>query len=329
MSVQAKSKTLRVQIDEELVRLKQSKTFNQKLKSLSRISTRRQLASLALDWFIIVGCFYTCMSASLGFKILALLAIASRQHALLTFVHEGAHYRIAQNRRLNDFIANYLAAYPLLFSADWYRKHHGAHHQYLNTPQDPDVSRRIGKKEWVFPQTRETFFSATFTRLLKGGQEWITLSLMIARLLPWKGWKSMASDLRKNPGVGICYFILFVGLIASGHALVILCAWFFSLLVIMPVFSHIRSVSEHWALPWEHELSDARNILANPIELFFIAPHGVNYHLVHHLFPSVPFYNLKELHCHLLEYEFYKKHAHTNTSYLISSHRSVLSDVLN
>ena len=33
--------------------------------------------------------------------------------------------------------------------------------------------------------------------------------------------------------------------------------------------------------------------LSSPVEAFFLSPHSISHHLTHHLYPSVPFYNLR------------------------------------
>ena len=85
--------------------------------------------------------------------VFAVAFIGSRQHALLVLMHDGVHYRLLRNRRLNDWMSEVVLAWPHLVTARQYRKNHFAHHKYLNTAQDPDLKRRAGDPVWVFPQT--------------------------------------------------------------------------------------------------------------------------------------------------------------------------------
>ena len=82
------------------------------------------------------------------------------------------------------------------------------------------------------------------------------------------------------------------------------------------MFQYIRSVAEHFGeLGYDHLLSSTRTIHANPLERFFLAPHNVSYHLEHHLYPGVPFYNLPALHQMLMEEEEYEEKAHITLGY--------------
>jgi len=68
---------------------------------------------------------------------------------------------------------------------------------------------------------------------------------------------------------------------------------FFSLL------NSIRFVAEHYGTSWDAgQFLGTRTIISNPISSFFW--NNINYHIGHHIFPAVPWYNLKKLHAALL-----------------------------
>src|SRR5438445_11912 len=50
-------------------------------------------------------------------------------------------------------------------------------------------------------------------------------------------------------------------------------------------------------------------------EKFLLAPHNVHYHVDHHLYPSVPYYNLPRLHAQLLAQPEYMARAHITDGY--------------
>ena len=54
---------------------------------------------------------------------------------------------------------------------------------------------------------------------------------------------------------------------------------------------------------------------AGPVEAFFLSPFNINYHTAHHLFPSVPWYNLPALHERLLEDSAYASRLVSAPSY--------------
>jgi fatty acid desaturase len=50
-------------------------------------------------------------------------------------------------------------------------------------------------------------------------------------------------------------------------------------------------------------------------ERLIFCPGNVNYHLAHHLFPSVPFFNLPRLHRRLMQEEVFRERAHITVGY--------------
>lgn len=83
------------------------------------------------------------------------------------------------------------------------------------------------------------------------------------------------------------------------------------------MFQYIRSVAEHFGeLAYEDELSSSRTVQPNWLEKILIAPHQEGYHLEHHLYPGVPFYNLPKLHLLLMQTKVYQDKAHITKGYL-------------
>jgi len=73
--------------------------------------------------------------------------------------------------------------------------------------------------------------------------------------------------------------------------------------------TRIRQIAEHAAVPDVLDVdprNNTRTLHISWLERLFIAPHGVNYHLEHHMLASVPIYRLRNMHELLLEKGFYK-----------------------
>lgn len=49
------------------------------------------------------------------------------------------------------------------------------------------------------------------------------------------------------------------------------------------------------------DLHATRNRFSHPVEAFFTSVHGEHFHLIHHLFPGIPFHRLAQAHRILLE----------------------------
>jgi fatty acid desaturase len=59
----------------------------------------------------------------------------------------------------------------------------------------------------------------------------------------------------------------------------------------------IRSIAEHAMIPDPtDEMKNTRTTTARWWERLLIAPNCVNFHLEHHLLPTVPHYNLRRMH---------------------------------
>ena len=92
--------------------------------------------------------------------------------------------------------------------------------------------------------------------------------------------------------------------------------WIIPFLTLFFMFVYIRGVAEHFgSMDYEEELGSTRTV--NPFfwERWFFAPHNINYHLEHHLFPGGPFYNLPRLHAVLMSDDAYRSKAHVTRGY--------------
>jgi fatty acid desaturase len=267
----------------------------------SQVSSIRQLGTIFLDWACILSCAYLAMAFP-PFYLFAVIIIAAKQHALLVIMHEGAHFRIFKNTKLNDFVSDAFASYPILFSTLDYRNGHLPHHRYTNTDQDPDWVRKASHPEWQFPQSKLSIAKTLGRQIGMGGVEWV-----VAMVRTTTEWRKAA------------YWVAVLGLVSAfGVWKEFLLFWMVPLMTFFPLFQRIRSIAEHFGLKRSHELNSTRNILAHPVETFFFSPHNVNYHLAHHMFPSVPYYNLKSLHEDFCKHPVYRDLAHNNSSFFIT-----------
>jgi fatty acid desaturase len=87
--------------------------------------------------------------------LFGLVVIGASQHQLGGVLHEGTHFMLFANRKLNDIAADVLAGFPMYTSIYHYRLYHLAHHQFINDPlRDPDlVQLRISGHSLDFPVT--------------------------------------------------------------------------------------------------------------------------------------------------------------------------------
>ena len=298
------------------------------VKDLSRLSSHKFYLALSFDWLIIGLATYASRSVqSFWAYLVAVVVIAGRQHALFTLMHEGAHRRISNSSWLNNFVSDWFVAYPIFFETQTYRENHMRHHLYLNTERDPDWVRKSNLPEWRFPMKKSDFFK-TLCAYFKGLgiRELSTILKTFSGFLPIE--KLIAKETCKRGLTRLAYYVLTIGLVTFlTDTKLFLFYWLGPYVFLTLVFQRVRSVAEHFGLERETDYNSSRNVLASKIERFFIGPHNVGYHLDHHLYPSVPFYNLPKLHAVLIENENYRRQAHQNSSYLVPSEHSVLEDL--
>ena len=71
-------------------------------------------------------------------------------------------------------------------------------------------------------------------------------------------------------------------------------AWLIPMLIINTLVN-VRGMSQHTFLEhYDDPVAGTRSILTNRVTRYFMC--NENYHLEHHLFPRVPWYNLSQLH---------------------------------
>jgi fatty acid desaturase len=238
---------------------------------------------------------------------LAVVVVGSRINGLGGLMHDAAHYRAYRSRQLNDFVGEILAL-PTSASMAGYRNTHFAHHRELNSENDPDWRRNLGLKEYEFPAPRGNVLMY-FLQYLSG--------LKIGTAL--FGFHKNKETRDIPAAVARARLVFFAGLLLASIMLgfwkLILLYWIVPLMTVFLAIRYFRSVAEHYAVEHENVLNESRTVLAPFWELWLIAPWGLNYHLEHHLFPSVPCFRLKELHRLLMTRHPYPEIAHVTHGY--------------
>jgi fatty acid desaturase len=293
------------------------------IKQLSVLAPWRTAAAIAFDWAVIAATIWisTRLSNPIAY-VVAVFVIGGRMHALGILIHDFSHYRFVSSKKVSEWVGDVLLAWPLGTTVDGYRRNHLAHHRYTNTEQDPDWVVKFGTREFTFPQPWQ-YVLANLAGYFIGTSSWRDLRNIMKRL---KGGPVVARSYR------IARLSFYV---AVAVALTLTGTWIgFLLYWIVPYFSallmllYIRSVAEHFgSMEYDHELTSSRTIYPHHWEKAFFAPHNVNYHLDHHLYPSVPFYNLKKLHALLLADPEYSSRAHLTRGYSTGLVRECLAPV--
>jgi fatty acid desaturase len=232
--------------------------------------------------------------------VAAVIWIGARQHALTVLGHDAAHYRLLPGRRWNDRIANVATQWPTFLTVEGFRYYHGEHHRF--TGSAGDGNRKIWRThtadgdltaEWTYPKTAGALVLMILRRAaLVTGVFWIVRGLAAAVLFR-RSWMQVVARLAFY--VGGIWAIVAAGAFQGfvGYWIVPYCTWHMA-------SQYIRLVCEHSAVSGTGPYRMTRTTLARWWERWLIVPRNIHYHIEHHWYPSVPFYNLPALHARLM-----------------------------
>ncbi|QRO01980.1 fatty acid desaturase family protein [Archangium violaceum] len=224
--------------------------------------------------------------------VVAVMFIGARQQALGLLMHDASHFRLYRNRKLNDWVGDNVLAKPIFQSMYSYRAIHNVHHQQLLSEADND--------HWFyrhFPVSRRS----------------LVLD-MLASLCGYDAFKffKQMSDGKPLLRVGLVgLFAGLVGLTVAGfypvrllllYWLVPAFTWLFFISFLRMLAEHSIEIPGHPAL-----LTRSWDIRLNLFERLFVLPQSNAYHAAHHLYPSVPAFQLPQLQRLLSQHPVYQE----------------------
>jgi fatty acid desaturase len=199
-------------------------------------------------------------------------------------MHEALHGNLFRRPMFDQWIG-FLLAVPTLFSASAYKVAHLNHHRYTRSEQDQD--------EFSYScRTHGQYVALFYVSFLIG-------SILYMILVPLKAYEMASPHSRRRIITEYTLmFFAFTGAVIlatiAGHAKWLLWYWMMPIGVAV-LLSNVRALSEHMGT---HGKGDAilktRTVTSNPLVSFLMC--NLNYHLEHHLFPGVPWYNLPKIH---------------------------------
>lgn len=289
------------------------------IRELSVVDNRRNALLLILQWVIGIAAVAVAIRFdSIPVYILSGLVIGSRIQCLAVLMHDACHGMLFTNRRINDLIGDLFVAYPLGFSIHLYRANHMHHHRHTNTMQDRDYRVQRRDPDQHFPKN-PAGMAWLFVRSVTG----LNLYRMMRDSRIWAPFANFHNPGRFGYDYPLSLRIRYVVWAVLFYGLILASPWRWQILglLLIPqflwanVFNRIRAIAEHNGVADERELNGTRTVIPTLLDRFLIAPFNVSYHLEHHLFPSVPWTNLKRLHAHLMADPAYADHAHVSRGY--------------
>ena len=302
------------------------------MRELAHVRDGRFLADLALQWLVIGLAFGLAVySGHWAAYAAAAVVIATRQHALGILLHDGTHYRLLSNRALNDSVCDLFCAFPVGMATSRYRHEHLLHHRFLNTGGDPYWVDFQRDDNWHWPKRRGAALWVFFKDLtLLNLPRWMAV---VHQWSPWAnhlGRQSVPPPLTRTERLRLyAFYAVVLGVLAAtGAWLDVLLLWLLPSLTLTMALVRLRTIGEHLAIPNRNELDASRHTDGTLLEHLTVSPFNINFHLDHHLFPAVPYYNLPALHRLLLADPDYCQHAILNRSYFGRGQGGLLGEII-
>lgn len=291
-------------------------------KDLRQINQARSALAIIRQWAIIGAvCAWAISTGNPFVYVIAVITVATRQHALGALMHEASHRILLKRRWLNDVASDIFCALPLFVLSSRWRSDHLKHHRCLNTDRDPDWRiYQANPDVWLWPKKRKDGLRILLRDLLS-----LNTFSVLRDGWNWYVWLNHFSSGEFHPPITLrerlVMYVLF-GLMAgilwwTNGWIEFLFLWILPLLTVTPVLLRIRSISEHMGLPDCYGTDASRHVDATWFEKISIAPLNANYHVAHHIFPSVPHYNLPRLNEILFKNPKFAARANRTRSYLL------------
>ncbi len=253
----------------------------------------------------IIGYLWSGVEIPLIAKVIISLAmgVVGGYGILLTgfMGHDGTHFSLHPNKVLSSMLGIIVTASVPFYLLMGFTISHWNHHKFTNTVKDPDselfskfktlFSRALLARPYSFIVFAETTFRLAFD---------IPLSQPYTFPLEKKTIRNLA---RFNIATNIVTMALLV------WVLVAFPIYGYSVLLVYAFGSVISGLNPYV----EHDGTDLgrghdTRTSSGPWLDFFLM--GNNYHLEHHLYPTIPFYNLKKAYQHLEKEGYYKVDRH-------------------
>jgi len=245
----------------------------------------------------------------------ALLLFLAAQRAFLTLVHDASHKLYSPDRATNDLLADFFAAGFIGMLLRKYRKIHLAHHAANGSADDPEffgyevVTRAGGMGRFILRYALG-FEVLYLLRKYHLGQDQYLGSKRIR--------KGSVDQPRRFEKLGIVTSQLaLIGAFWAGSCLVLYPVWLYVAMTWSPLLSRLRFLAEH---PGHGQLTKSTE--GSWWERIYFAPYHFNFHLEHHLWPSLPPYRLGRVHAELARSGFFER----NPSFLARSFVQTLAE---
>ena len=264
----------------------------QRVRELSILRPSRAFTDISICWTIILLAIALVKIHLSWWTVLISIPITgNRYYALFIIGHDAMHRRLLPSIKRNDFWADLLILAPIGAITRLNNGNHLAHHLHLASPRDPDRFKYgCFDKSESFSLLKFLSGYATVGRALK--------AVFIIRGRGNQGANSRGSA--QSYTLRDCALLVGWFAVSAGGLTWLIGWWAYPVLWLLPVYvfmylgDNFRSFCEH-SHPERDDFADLHRLvtyLSPPLERALIAPMNMNYHTAHHLWPSIPYYNL-------------------------------------
>ncbi len=203
---------------------------------------------------------------------------------IVTFMHDATHNTLFE-KRWKNWVFGIVSMVPLMASFVSFKEDHLEHHRYNRSPQDPDA--------FTMGRRKIADFVLFYAYIVAG----VLLSFVHFNFLyPLRRFnaRNWSIHLFETALKIACYGALLAWAQRNGVLGKTLEVWLVPV-YIFSLFNSVRFIAEHYETPWNQgQLVGSRTVTSNPVNNFFW--NNINWHIGHHIYPAVPWYNLVELH---------------------------------
>ncbi len=234
------------------------------------------------------------------------------QNRLACLIHEASHYALFKNRKLNDVMANLFVVFPFFGVISNYRIGHWLHHRYVNDPDnDPDLLRLRKHHPRMFPVSKFRFF-----------WEYILLQLMPHKAFTYMKGRAeyVAFTMKHEPAkdrevlsgkviwaMRLAYYATLFGvLIYFGWFIHYLLFWIVPFVTVYPATLFLREIGHHGNYPDNGDFTNSRVYEGFWLEREIFFPFSEQNHVLHHMFPSIPWHKMRQAHEVMMRYPPYR-----------------------
>jgi fatty acid desaturase len=274
------------------------------LDELRRFRLLPNLTKIPLFLGLMVWLTWVAWHASSAWTLVPVyIALGYLWMGMVTFMHDALHHTLFRSKAAN-WVFGILCMLPIFATFVGFREDHIEHHKFNRSPKDPD-SFTMGKRGVAD-------FVLFYAYALIGG----VLSFVHFNFIyPFQrfGARLWAIQLFELALKASVYWLVLSWAADQGMLGKAFEVWLYPVLV-LSLLNSMRFIAEHYGAPWDAgQMAGTRTVISNQVNSFFW--NNINWHIGHHAYPTVPWYNLQKLH-RLLEPQIATSGAPVDKSYI-------------